>query len=114
MLQIITAASAWMKTKHKREADKSREIIGVHNLISTAASSGSSFVIVDIANAETLVQLHEAGYDVSLVSEDGDSYLISWGDPAEMTVETYRTSLADETGNVSRETSGKEIENAKS
>lgn len=69
---------------------------------------------MDIANAETLVQLHEAGYDVSLVSEDGDSYLISWGDPAEITVETYRASLVNETGNVSRETSREEIENAKS
>lgn len=69
---------------------------------------------MDIENAETLVQLHEAGYDVSLVSEDGNSYLVSWGEPAEMTVESYKSCLADETNNVSRETSGKEIENVKS
>lgn len=99
MLQIITAQSAWMKTKHKREAEKSREIISIHNLISQAASQGCSYVVSKIEAMETLVQLQTAGYEVSLISgrnDDSEQYLISWGEPAEMTVEKYHEARRNE------------------
>lgn len=95
MLQIITAQSAWMKTKHKREAEKSREIISIHNLISQAASQGCSYVVSEIENLETLVQIQAAGYEVSLVSDEGEEYLISWGEPPEMNVEKYLETRRD-------------------
>lgn len=96
MLQIITAQSAWVKTKHKREAEKSREIISIHNLISQAASQGCSYVVSEIENLETLVQIQAAGYEVSLISDEGEEYLISWGEPPEMKVEKYLETRRDE------------------
>lgn len=95
MLQIITAQSAWMKTKHKRESEKSKEIISIHNLISQAASQGCSYAIEKIDNLETLAQLQTAGYEVSQIpgENEGEQYLISWGEPPEMTVEKYHETM---------------------